>query len=41
MSIIFKFNAISKLNKVYLLRFKNREIIDFTFNKLYKQKKLY
>ena len=39
MFINFKTNTITKSIKIYSLEYKNKKIIDKTFNKLHKQKK--
>ena len=41
MLINFKFETVSKLNKVYFLKVKNRNFIDATFDKLHQQNKLH
>ena len=41
MFINFKFEIVSKLNKVYSLEIKNRNFIDVTFDKLHQQNKLH
>ena len=41
MSINFKSKAMSKINKIYSLKVKNRTVIDVTFNKLHEQSKLH
>ena len=41
MSINFKSDAMFKINKIYSLKVKNRQFVDETFDKLYKQEKFH
>ena len=40
MSVNLKSNAVFKFSKIYLLKFKNKTIINETLNKLYNQRKM-